>query len=104
VFDQLWSSPAAVEMKRRFVANLRLLARLAREPFPGSEKTWRSDSLREAISAGFDQVRSHSDAVLFEFGPSRQQDLALRDRIRRWQPPLRLLFLTQIALLKYRLQ
>jgi hypothetical protein len=32
------------------------------------------------------------------------QALALRDRIRRWQPRLRLLFLTRIALLKYRLQ
>jgi hypothetical protein len=32
---------------------------------------------------------SLADGVLFEFGPSRQQDLALRDQIRRWQPQLR---------------
>jgi multidrug resistance protein MdtO len=49
-------------------------------------------------------VRSQSDAVLCEFGPSREHDLALRDRIRRWQPQLRLIFLTRIALLEYGLQ
>jgi multidrug resistance protein MdtO len=103
-FDQLWSAPAAVEMRRTFISNLRTLTRLLREPLPGSEKTWRSDSLRETISDGFDKVRSLADGVLFEFGPSRQQDLALRDRIRRLQPQLRLIFLTRIALLKYRLQ
>lgn len=48
--------------------------------------------------------RALADGVLFEFGPSRQQDLALRDRIRCWGPQLRLLFLTRIALLKYRLR
>ena len=45
-----------------------------------------------------------ADAVLFEFGSSRQQDLALRDRLRQWQPQLRMLFLTRIALWKYRVQ
>ena len=64
----------------------------------------RTYSLRETINDTFDKVRTLADAVLFEFGPSRQQDLALRDRIRRWQPQLRMLFLTRIALLKYRLQ
>jgi mono/diheme cytochrome c family protein len=37
-------------------------------------------------------------------GSSRQQDLALRSRIRRWQPQLRTLFVIRIALLKYVLQ
>ena len=37
VFDQLWGVPAAVEMKRRFISNLRLLAQLAREPLPETE-------------------------------------------------------------------
>jgi hypothetical protein len=49
-------------------------------------------------------VRGLADGVLFEFGPSRQRNLALRDRIRRWQPQLRILFGTRTALLKYRLQ
>ena len=51
-----------------------------------------------------DKVRSMADGVLFEFGSSRPRDLALRDRIRQWQPQLRTLFVARIALLKYRLQ
>jgi multidrug resistance protein MdtO len=105
VFDQLWGAPAAVEMKRTFISNLRLLGQLLREPLPGREKTWRSYSLRETINASFDKVRSLADGVLFELGsPSRQQDLALRNQIRRWQPQLRMLFVTRVALLKYRLE
>jgi multidrug resistance protein MdtO len=104
VFDQLWSAPAAVEMKRTFISNLRALARLVREPLPGKEKAWDGYALRETISANFGNVRGLADGVLFEFGPSRQRNLALRDRIRRWQSQLRIVFLTRIALLKYRLQ
>jgi multidrug resistance protein MdtO len=105
-FDQLGGVSAAVEMKKRFVSNLRLLAQFAREPLTADfgaaiERTY---SLRETINKNFDQVRALGDGVLFEFGLSRQQDLALRDRIRRWQPQLRLLFVTRIALLKYRLR
>jgi multidrug resistance protein MdtO len=106
VFDQLWGSPAAVEMKREFISNLRSLAQLAREPHQRDIKLEidHSYSLREEINAHFDNVRSLADAVLFEFGSSRQKDLALRDRIRRWQPQLRALFLMQVASLKYRLR
>lgn len=57
----------------------------------------RSYSLREAISNNFDGVRASADDVLFEFGPSRQQDLALRSRFRQRQPQLQLLFVTEIA-------
>ena len=104
VFDQLWGSSAAVEMKKVIISNLRLLAQLAREPLPGREKSWRSDSLRETITENFDKVRSLADGVLFEIGPSRRQGLALRARVRQRQPQLRTLFLIRIALLKYRLQ
>ena len=104
VFDQLWGAPAAVEMRRTFISNLRSLGQLVREPLPGREKTWRSDSLRETINTNFDKVRSMADGVLFELGPSRPGDLALRNQIRRWQPQLRALFVTRIALVKYRLQ
>jgi len=45
----------------------------------------RSYSLRETINTNFDKVRSLADGVLFEFGPSRQQDLASRSQIREWQ-------------------
>jgi multidrug resistance protein MdtO len=104
VFDQLWSTPAAVDMRKTFISNLRLLAQLEREPVAGTETTWNSYPLREMIEANFNKVRGLADGVLFEFGPFRQQDLALRDRIRRWQPRLQTFFLIRIALLKYRLR
>ena len=106
VFDQLWGSRAAVEMKRAFISGLRLLAQYAKEPLSKDLKVAieRSYSLRETINWNFDQVRSLADAVLFEFSSSRRQDLALRSRIRKWQPQLRALFLIRIALWKYRAQ
>jgi len=106
VFDQLWAAPAAVEMKRTFIANLRLLGQFAREPLSKDPRVAgeRSYSLRETINKNFDQVKGSADGVLLEFGPSREQDLALRNRIRSWQPQLRTIFVTRTALLKYRLQ
>ncbi len=104
-FDQLWGTSAAVEMKRTMISNLRLLAQFVREPLPEEQRTAieRSYSLRETINANFDNVRAAADGVLLEFGPNRQQDLALRGQIREWQPRVRALFMTEIALLKYRL-
>lgn len=106
VFDQLWGVPASVEMKKAFSNNLRLLAQLAREPvsedIPAAVK--RGFALRETINTNFDQLRSLADGVLFEFGSSRIQDLASRDRIRRWQPKLRTLFLMRLGAIKYRLK
>ena len=106
IFDQLWSIPAGVEMKREFVSNLRLLAQLAREPIARDIRIAieRSYTLRERINTQFDKIRSLADGVLFEFSANRRQDLALRDRLRRWQPELRALFILRIASLKYRLQ
>ncbi|HWO37202.1 MAG TPA: FUSC family protein [Candidatus Acidoferrum sp.] len=105
-FDRLGSSPAVLEMKKVFISNVRLLAQFAREPVSKDMKLAieRSYSLREAINKNFDSVRNLADGVLLEFGPSRQEDLALRGRILQWQPRLRALFLTRIALWKYRVQ
>jgi multidrug resistance protein MdtO len=105
-FDQLWRAPAGVQMKRIFVANLRLLAQLTREPVSENldAAMARGISLRETIQKQFDKVRSLADGVLFEFGPTRGPDLALRDRIRRWQPKLRTFFVLRNTLIKYRLQ
>jgi multidrug resistance protein MdtO len=105
-FDQLWSAPAGVQMKRTFVAGLRLLAQLAREPVSSDLRIAieRCYSLRETIHAQFDRVRSLADGVLFEFGPSRQRDLELRDQIRRWQPQLRTLFVMRNVSWRYRAQ
>jgi multidrug resistance protein MdtO len=105
-FDQLWSTPAGLEMKRTFAPALRLLAQLARGPYSSDLRKAIEDSyaLQDEINAKFDSVHSLADGVLFEFGPSRSSDLEFRDRILRWQPQLRALFLMRIALLKYRLQ
>lgn len=104
VFDQLWEASAVLEMKRAFISVVRSLAQFAREPLSSDYQLAgeRSYSLREQINQGFDSVRASADGVLFEFGPSRNQDLAWRSKIREWQPQLRLLFVTEIALWKYR--
>ncbi len=104
VFDQLWTAPAVVEMKKAFISVLRLLAQFAKEPVSpdlGVARE-RSYSLRETINRGFDSAGASADAVVFEFGPSRHQDLAWRSKLKECQPQLRLLFLTEIALWKYR--
>jgi hypothetical protein len=104
VFDQLWGTPAVVEMKNVFISLLHSLAKLVRAPFEPREGIEQTHALRETINNDFDKVRALSDAVLFEFGPSRQQDLTFRSRITRWQPHLRMLYITRLALLKYRCQ
>ncbi len=105
-FDQLWSTRAGVLMRRTFVATLRLLAQLAREPVSGDVRTAVESSytLRETIDSHFDQVQAQADAVLFEFGSSRQSDLRFRERVRESGPQLRTLFILRIAALKYELQ
>jgi multidrug resistance protein MdtO len=105
VFDQLWGSPAAVAMKREMISTLRRLALFVREPLTTDTRAAvdRIRGLRETINAGFDTVRALGDGVLFEFGPTREADLAWRRRFIAWQPLLRLAFLTRVALVKYRL-
>jgi multidrug resistance protein MdtO len=104
VFDQLWGASAVTDMKRAFLSALRLLAQFAREPISKDYKVAaeRSYSIRDAINNSFDSVRASADGVLFEFGPSRHQDLAWRSKFRQWQPQLRLIFIADIALWKYR--
>jgi len=103
VFDQLWGAPAAVQMKKTFISNLRLLAQFVGVPIAKDLKTAiaRSLVLRETISSHLDKVRALADGVLFEFGPSRELDLQFRDRIRQVQPNLRMLFITRIVLWRY---
>jgi multidrug resistance protein MdtO len=104
VFDRLWSAPIAVEMKKTFISSLRLLAQLIREPVSKDPKVavGQTYSLREMINSSFDQVRALADGLLLELGPTRLQDLALRGRIVRWQPRLRMLFITRVTLWRYR--
>ena len=104
VFDQLGAVPAWVTMKKTFVSSLRLQARLAREPVSSDIRasTETYFSLREMISEDIDSVRSLADGVLLEFGATREQGLAWRQKILAWQPPLRTLFLNEVALWRFR--
>lgn len=106
IFDQFRSAPASVEIRRVFVSNLRLLAQFTREPVSPDTRAamQRTSALHETINSQFDKARSLADGVLLEFGPSRRDDLLLRDRIREWQPRLRALFMMRSATLKYRLR
>ena len=93
-------------MRRTFISTLRLMAQFAREPVSADMRSaiQRASALHDTINTKFENVRSLADGVLLEFGPSRSHDLALRERIRRWQPQLRALFIMRGASLKYRLQ
>jgi multidrug resistance protein MdtO len=103
VFDQLWGASAAVEMRKAFISNLRLMAQFAREPVSKdmSAAIERNHSLRETINGNFDKVRALADGVLLEFGRSREQDLALRNHIRQWQSQVRVLFINCTVLWRY---
>jgi multidrug resistance protein MdtO len=106
VFDRLWGTPTAVAMKKGLSSTLRLMAQFAREPISEDLRTAieRGYSLRDAIEKGFENVRALADQVLFEFGPARERNLALRDQIRRWQPQLRVLFVLDISTWNYRVR
>jgi len=106
VFDQLWSASAVEAMKKSFVTNLRLLGQLFSVP-PSKDirvVTEQTSSLREQINTNLDKLKVLADAVLFEFGSSRQHDLELRGQIMHWQSEVRVLFLMETTWLKYRLR
>jgi multidrug resistance protein MdtO len=106
VFDQLWAMPAMETMKKAFVQDFRLMAQVIREPQsddPQIAKT-RRFSLRETVTENFDSVRTAGDAVLLEFGPARREAMEWRKRTQIAQAPLRTLYLTRMALWKYRAQ
>ena len=103
VFDRLWVRDALQEMQEAFARNLQMLAELielAHEP-ASDEVAKKALQLRDQINDGFNVVRAQSDAVLFEFGPSRQRKLAIRDDFRRWQPALGTLLQVQVTGLQY---
>ncbi len=103
VFDRLWVKDALQEMQAGFSRNLGMLAELielARKP-PTEDAAKRAFQLRDQINDGFNAVRAQSDAVLFEFGASRQRKLQIRDDFQRWQPALGTLLQVQITGLQY---
>ena len=75
VFDRLWVRDALQEMQDAFARNLRMLAELIeqsrnRDP---QEAMRRVIQLRDQINDGSNTVKSQADAVVFEFGPSRER-------------------------------
>jgi multidrug resistance protein MdtO len=103
VFDRLWVKDAVQEMQEAFARSLRLLAEVieqARVP-DRKEAVRRAAQLRDQINEGFNAVKAQADAVVFEFGPSRQRKLRIRDDFRRWQPTLGTLLQVQITGLQY---
>jgi multidrug resistance protein MdtO len=105
VFDQLWEASAAAEMERTFVSTIRLLGRLMRAPtsLDPAAAIGEIDSLRESVNTNFDRMRQHADGVMLESGSSRERNLAMRAQLLRWQIQLRMLFISRVALLKYRM-
>ncbi|NUQ28533.1 MAG: hypothetical protein HOQ35_08470, partial [Acidobacteriaceae bacterium] len=106
IFEHLWPLRAAEGMLRGFASNLHLLAQLMTvfEEETPERIVQRVRYLRELINSGFAAVHAHADSMVFEFGPQRRNNFALRDRILRWQASARTLFLVQVAILQYRIQ
>jgi multidrug resistance protein MdtO len=103
IFDHLWMKDALQEMQEGFARNLQRLAELielARQP-ANEEVARRALQLGDQINAEFNAVKAQSDAVIFEWGPSRQWKRRIRDDIRRWQPTLGALLQVQMTSLQY---
>jgi multidrug resistance protein MdtO len=103
IYDRLWVKNAPDEMQRVFARNLEMFAELTEQLLEKDQikAIKRIRQLRDQLNAGFQAVTAQADAVLFEFGPSRQRKLQIRDDVRRWQPPLRTLLQVQIASVQY---
>jgi multidrug resistance protein MdtO len=106
VFDRLWSRNALDEMVVLFSRNLEMFAQLSEQLLieDRDQAIKRARQLRDQITAGFQAVTAQADAVLFEFGPERQQKLRIRENVRRWQPSLRTLLLVLVTYAQYRWQ
>ena len=103
VFDRLWVKDALQEMQSAFARSLQMFAELVEQSCKKDreEAAKRAIQLRDQINDEFNVVRAQADAVVFEFGPSRQRKLAIRDDFRRWQPALGTLLQVQVTGLQY---
>ncbi len=103
IYDRLWVKNALDEMQTVFARNLEMFAELAEQLLEKDQikAIKRIRQLRDQLNAGFPAVTAQADAVLFEFGPSRQRKLQIREDIRRWQPAIRTLLQVQITSAQY---
>lgn len=106
IFDRLWTKGALDQMQTLFSATLEMLAELAEQILKDdrNEAVKRIRQLRDQLNTNFQAIAAQSDAILFEFGPSRERKLKFRDNIRRWLPSLRTLLLVQVTSSQYSLQ
>jgi multidrug resistance protein MdtO len=105
VFERFYPRPAADEMVRIFVRNLRLMAEFVQVTSAGdvTAAIIQMRRQREQIYRYFGDVNAQADAVPFETGPARAGHMAARDRIRRWQTSLRTFYLLEAPLLQFRI-
>ncbi len=105
IFDRLWVRNALDEMQSVFARNLQLFSELTRQLLRPDRNNAikRIRQLREQMNNGFAAVRAQADAIVFEFGPSRERKLQIREGVRRWDPSLRTLVQVQLTLSQYRL-
>jgi multidrug resistance protein MdtO len=103
IYDRLWQKNALDEMQRLFARNLEMFAELTEQLLEKDQikAIRRIRQLRDKLNAGFQAVSTQADAVLFEFGPSRQRQLQIREDVRRWQPSIRTLLQVQITSVQY---
>jgi multidrug resistance protein MdtO len=106
IFDRLWMRNALDEMQKLFAETLEMFAELSEQLLneDRNEVVKRIRQLRDLLNANFQAISAQSDALLFEFGPSRERKLKIRNDVRRWLPSLRTLLLVQITSSQYRLQ
>lgn len=98
IFDRLWTRPAAPTMTHLFDVTLELIAEL---PARGSLELAPSVTRqRDTIDRNLDKIRNLADAVLLEFRHDRECDLTARNRIRSWQPLIRIIFMLRLAILR----
>jgi multidrug resistance protein MdtO len=90
-------------MQTVFAHNLEMFAELTEQLLEKDQikAIKRIRQLRDQLNAGFSAVNAQADAVLFEFGPSRERKLQIREDIKRWQPSIRTLLQVQIASVQY---
>jgi multidrug resistance protein MdtO len=105
VFERFYPKPAANEMVRIFVSNLRQIAELIRISNSGVDAATivKIRRQRDQIYRQFGDVTAQADAVPFETGPARAGHMAARDRIRRWQAAVRTFYLLEAPLIQYRI-
>ncbi len=103
IYDRLWVKDALEEMQTVFARNLGMFAELAEQLLEKDQvkAIKRIRQLRDQLNAGFLAVSTQADAVLFEFGSSRQRKLHIREDVRRWQPSIRALLQVQITSAQY---